>query len=120
MHIRVFLAMLAVCLLAPSAFGQATATAPRKPLAEQPLRMGKDIEAFEAQDRLQPPPKHAVLLTGASSLRMWKDVGKALAPLPVRFAGMGQRGVGIPACIDSAERAAASLGATWPTRLSLA
>jgi lysophospholipase L1-like esterase len=89
MHIQVFLAMLAVCLLAPSAFGQATATAPRKPLAEQPLRMGKDIEAFEAQDRLQPPPKHAVLLTGASSLRMWKDVGKSLAPLPVINRGFG-------------------------------
>ncbi|MBX3286023.1 MAG: protoporphyrinogen oxidase [Actinobacteria bacterium] len=46
-------------------------------------------------------------------------VDAELAPLPVRFAGMGQRGVGIPACIDSAERAAASLGASWPTRRSV-
>lgn len=42
-----------------------------------------------------------------------------LAPTPVRLAGMALRGVGIPACIRSAEDAAASLGATWPTRRSL-
>ena len=44
---------------------------------------------------------------------------QALAPTPVRLAGMALRGVGIPACIHSAERAAASLGAEWPTRRSL-
>ncbi len=40
----------------------------------------------------------------------------ALADTPLRLAGMALRGVGIPACIRSAELAAASLGATWPTR----
>ena len=30
--------------------------APRTPLAEQPLRMAKDIAAFEEQDRASPPP----------------------------------------------------------------
>lgn len=89
MPARVFLSAAAIGLLTTSAFAQATATAPRKPLAEQPLRMAKDIEAFEAQDRQHPPPKHAVLLSGASSLRMWKDVGKALAPLPVINRGFG-------------------------------
>lgn len=89
MHARLTLAPLVAVFLTAPAFGQATAAPPRKPLAEQPLRMAKDIEAFEAQDRLQPPPKHAVLLSGASSLRMWKDVGKVLAPLPVINRGFG-------------------------------
>jgi oxygen-dependent protoporphyrinogen oxidase len=42
-----------------------------------------------------------------------------LAATGVRVAGMALRGVGIPACIRSAEDAAASLGATWSTRRSL-
>ena len=40
----------------------------------------------------------------------------SLAHLPIAVAGMALRGVGIPATIRSAELAAASLGATWPTR----
>lgn len=47
------------------------------------------------------------------------QVERALAATPVRLAGMALRGVGIPACIHSAEQAAASLGAQWPTRRSL-
>ncbi|MFM8891393.1 MAG: GDSL-type esterase/lipase family protein [Planctomycetia bacterium] len=73
---------------AGTARGQATATG-HVPLAERPLRMEKDIEAFEEQDRLHPPPKHAVLLTGASSLRLWKNVSEALAPHPVINRGFG-------------------------------
>jgi oxygen-dependent protoporphyrinogen oxidase len=48
------------------------------------------------------------------------QVEAALAGTGVVVAGMWLRGVGIPACIRSAEAAAASLGATWPTRRSLA
>jgi hypothetical protein len=33
---------------------------------------------------------------------------------------MALRGVGIPACVRSAEEAVADLGVTWPTRRSLA
>lgn len=43
-----------------------------------------------------------------------------LAATPVRVAGMALRGVGIPACVRSAEEAVASLGVTWPTRRGLA
>lgn len=46
-------------------------------------------------------------------------VEDALAATPIRVAGMALRGVGIPACIRSAEDAAGSLGATWPTRRSI-
>jgi oxygen-dependent protoporphyrinogen oxidase len=48
------------------------------------------------------------------------QVEAALAGTGVVAAGMWLRGVGIPACVRSAEAAAASLGATWPTRRSLA
>ena len=47
-------------------------------------------------------------------------VEASLAGGPVRVAGMALRGVGIPACIRSAEDAVASLGVSWPTRRSLA
>jgi oxygen-dependent protoporphyrinogen oxidase len=43
----------------------------------------------------------------------------SLVDRPVRVAGMTVRGVGIPACIRSAELAVASLGVTWPTRRDL-
>ncbi|GBL44025.1 hypothetical protein EMGBD4_15240 [Verrucomicrobiota bacterium] len=42
--------------------------------------MAKDIAAFEAKDKANPPPQHALLLSGASSLRMWKNVDEALKP----------------------------------------
>ena len=43
----------------------------------------------------------------------------SLAETPLRIAGMALRGVGIPACIRSAEEAVAGLGVSWPTRRSL-
>jgi oxygen-dependent protoporphyrinogen oxidase len=43
----------------------------------------------------------------------------ALATTPLRIAGMAVRGVGIPACVRSAEEAVAGLGISWPTRRSL-
>jgi oxygen-dependent protoporphyrinogen oxidase len=43
----------------------------------------------------------------------------SLADGPIRLAGMALRGVGIPACIRSAEDAVAGLGVAWPTRRSL-
>lgn len=42
----------------------------------------------------------------------------ALPGQPVALAGAMLRGVGVPACIQSGEQAAADLGATWTTRRS--
>ena len=96
-----------------------------------------DLDDHDLVERMLVDVDRVVGLSGAPSevrISRWFDsfpqyepghltrvdaVDAALAPLPVRFAGMGQRGVGIPACIDSAQRAAASLGATWPTRRSV-
>lgn len=46
-------------------------------------------------------------------------VEAGLESTPVVLAGAALRGVGVPACIRSGEEAAATLGATWPTRRSL-
>ncbi|WP_426571235.1 protoporphyrinogen oxidase [Aquihabitans sp. McL0605] len=46
-------------------------------------------------------------------------VQQELAATPIALAGMAVNGVGIPACVRSAEDAVARLGVTWPTRRSL-
>lgn len=47
------------------------------------------------------------------------ELERDLADTPVSLAGMYLRGVGIPACVRSAEQAVADLGIAWPTRRSL-
>jgi lysophospholipase L1-like esterase len=36
----------------------------------------KDIAAFEQQDKENPPPKHAIVFIGSSSIRMWKTAAE--------------------------------------------
>jgi lysophospholipase L1-like esterase len=62
---------------------------PHIPLAERPLRMAKDIDAFEAQDKASPPPRNALLLSGASTLRLWKSAAEDFKPYPVINRGFG-------------------------------
>src|SRR5687767_41109 len=45
-------------------------------LAQTTNRWEKDIAAFEAQDRTNPPPKNAVLFIGSSSIRLWKTLAQ--------------------------------------------
>jgi len=40
-------------------------------------RWEKDIRAFEAVDRTNPPPKDAVLFTGSSGIRLWTNLAQA-------------------------------------------
>lgn len=58
-------------------------------LASEPPRMGKDIEAFVQKDRAAPPPRGALLLSGASTMRLWKSAPADFAPLPVINRGFG-------------------------------
>jgi lysophospholipase L1-like esterase len=51
-------------------------------------RWEKDIAAFERQDRDKPPPKHAILFVGSSSIRRW-DVSKSFPGLEVINRGFG-------------------------------
>jgi lysophospholipase L1-like esterase len=63
-------------------------------LAAQPLpdpeRFETAIRAFEAADRVNPPPEGAILLTGSSSIARWNNQAPAaLAPLTVIPRGFG-------------------------------
>lgn len=62
---------------------------PSLPLAERPLRFAKEIAAFEAKDKATPPPHEALLLSGASSLRLWQGAAEAFRPYPVINRGFG-------------------------------
>jgi lysophospholipase L1-like esterase len=48
----------------------------------------KAIEAFEQQDKEKPPPKHAVLFVGSSSIRLW-DLKKSFPDLEAINRGFG-------------------------------
>lgn len=52
-------------------------------------RWEHDIQAFEASDRTNPPPLNAVLFTGASNIRLWKNVGAAFPGHKIFNRGFG-------------------------------
>ena len=49
----------------------------------------KDIAAFEAADRTNPPPKGCIVFVGSSSIRMWKSLAADFPGLPVINRGFG-------------------------------
>jgi len=55
-----------------------------------PARWDDTMAAFDAEDRISPPPEGAILLTGSSSIARWHDqAADALAPLTVIPRGFG-------------------------------
>lgn len=55
-----------------------------------PTRWDDDMQAFDAMDRINPPPENAIVLTGSSSIARWNDqAAAALAPLTVIARGFG-------------------------------
>lgn len=52
-------------------------------------RWEKDISAFEARDRTNPPPEGAVLFIGSSSIRMWTNLAADFPKLQVINRGFG-------------------------------
>jgi lysophospholipase L1-like esterase len=48
-----------------------------------------EIKAFEASDRTNPPPRHAILFIGSSSIRLWKTLAKDFPGEPVINRGFG-------------------------------
>lgn len=52
-------------------------------------RWEHDIHAFETSDRTNPPPMNAVLFTGASNIRLWKNVGEAFPDHKIFNRGFG-------------------------------
>lgn len=49
----------------------------------------KDIAAFEAQDRTNPPPMHAILFVGSSSIRYWTNLAEMLPGKTIVRRGFG-------------------------------
>ncbi len=49
----------------------------------------KEIAAFEASDKENPPPKNAILFIGASSTRLWKTLAQDFPDYPVINRGFG-------------------------------
>ena len=62
----------------------------------------KEILAFEASDKTNPPPQHAVLFIGSSSIRMWKTLARDFPDRRVINRGFG--GSQISDSIHFAER----------------
>lgn len=55
-----------------------------------PERWEEAMTRFDEQDRLNPPPENAIVLTGSSSIARWNEQSvKALAPLTVIPRGFG-------------------------------
>jgi lysophospholipase L1-like esterase len=58
-------------------------------LAQTTNRWEKEIAAFEAQDKTNPPPKGAILFIGSSSIRLWKTLAEDLPEHKVINRGFG-------------------------------
>ena len=60
-----------------------------KPAAFSSSKYDKDIAAFEAADKANPPPRQAVLLSGASTFRRWTNYAEAFKGYAVINRGFG-------------------------------
>ncbi|MFM9001913.1 MAG: GDSL-type esterase/lipase family protein [Opitutia bacterium] len=76
-------------LLAILLLGLLSGCASYRDLASEPLRMSQDIAGFEEADRVSPPPADALLLSGASTMRLWKSAPQDFAPMPLINRGFG-------------------------------
>jgi hypothetical protein len=48
-----------------------------------------EIQKLEAKDKIEKDPENAVLFIGSSSIRLWKNIEKDMAPYPVIQRGYG-------------------------------
>jgi len=49
----------------------------------------KEVAAYEASDRTNPPPKHCILFAGSSTIRKWTTLAKDFPNQPVVGRGVG-------------------------------
>lgn len=53
------------------------------------LKWSKELAEFDASDRTNPPPKHAILFVGSSTIRFWKSLAQDFPGKPVFNRGFG-------------------------------
>jgi hypothetical protein len=58
-------------------------------LAQDPKRFEKDIDAFTAADKTNPPPKNAILFIGSSTFRKWTTLAEDFPGRKVFNRGFG-------------------------------
>ena len=61
----------------------------RASLSSDPKAWEPYIRKFEAADRLRPPPPNVIVFTGSSSITLWPELERDMAPLPVINRGFG-------------------------------
>lgn len=59
------------------------------PAPQGPARWEKDIAAFEARDKINPPPPNALLFIGSSTILFWKTLAQDLPAHTVINRGFG-------------------------------
>lgn len=78
-----------LCLLAASLLTGCKGLPENSLATHDSSRWQKDIAAFEASDRTNPPPANCILFTGSSSIRMWNSLSNDFPNLPVVNRGFG-------------------------------
>ncbi|HEY5972096.1 MAG TPA: SGNH/GDSL hydrolase family protein [Pseudoxanthomonas sp.] len=79
------LALLGACAGAPAAQN----AAPRIPDQVSSVDWEQDMRRFAAADAATPPPRHAVLFIGSSSIRLWDTLAADFPGVPVINRGFG-------------------------------
>lgn len=59
------------------------------PAPQGPARWEKDIAAFDARDKTNPPPQKALVFTGSSTILLWKTLAQDLPGYKVINRGFG-------------------------------
>ena len=67
----------------------ATAAVMAQAVAADPARWEAAIAAFEAADRVSPPPRGGIVFTGSSSIRLWTTLATDFPGVPVINRGFG-------------------------------
>jgi lysophospholipase L1-like esterase len=80
--------LLAACLLSLTA-GCKTPPPPNTLATHKSARWEKDISAFEARDRTNPPPKDCIVFVGSSSIKRWTNLVADFPDFPVVNRGFG-------------------------------
>ena len=82
-------ALLALSACATSPSGASAKRAPAIPAEVSNAEWEKDMQRFAAEDAATPPPKHAVLFVGSSSIRMWESLARDFPGVKVINRGFG-------------------------------